>query len=271
MKTTAGGNTQTSEDENKGNDVEEGLVEKEKDENEDNEENRAGNNQLAVDDTERNTISLKRTEENREGSNQLSADNTERKIGSLTDQPDTQGDVNESMNTSQDEEDALDDEAMDTLLTDSIRESLSARNVEVREAAHRLLRNRMIDVDRISEESGSRSGSERSKDRSLRVDDNLGLGRTGLSPPSDSQYGAFGTNDEFHSEYTSMGPMGGSTMTSHDDQNDNGINNVSETTSLLGKSSGEKDDKDESVDKTSLRPSIFTTVGNSMGAMNNFG
>lgn len=261
VNTSAGGNTQTSADQNEGNDVEKGFDEKGTDRNEGNEENLEGNNQLSADNTERKTGS-----ENLEGNNLLSADNTEWKIDSLTDQPDTQGEVNESMNTSLDEEDVLDDEAMDTLLTNSIRESLSARNVEVREAAHRLLRNRMIDVDRISEGSGSRSGSEGSKNRSLSADDNLGLGSTGFSPPSDSQYGAFETNntDEFHSEYASMGPMGGSTRTSDDDQN------VSETTSLLGKS-GEKDDKDESADKTSLRPSIFTTVGNNMGAMNNFG
>ncbi len=97
--------------------------------------------------------------------------------------------------------DSIDDEVMDTLLTESIRESLSARNSDVREAAHRLLRNRMVEVDRISEGSGSQNSSTNSKNSQ----------DLGVSP----------------TEYASMEPMGG------------GDQEASETTSLL-KQAGDK-------------------------------
>lgn len=153
-----------------------------------------------------------------------------------------QGDKNESMIS---EDDALDEETMDTLLTESLRKSLSARNEEVREAAHRLLRNRMVEVDRISERSGSRSGSESSMKKSSTDD-----------PEPD--YGALAVDDKFHSEYESMAPMGGG-----DDAA------PTETTGLLAKSGD--DGKERTANKSKLRPSIFTKVGKSMGAMNNFG
>lgn len=101
-------------------------------------------------------------------------------------------------------EDGLDEEAMDTLLSASIRESLSAKNNEVREAAHRLLRNRMIEVDRISERSESLSGSASSR-----------------KTPD--------TGDQVSSEYAAMKPMGGALDSNDDIQED-------ETTSLLVKS-----------------------------------
>jgi len=100
----------------------------------------------------------------------------------------------------------MDDVTMDHLLQESIRESLQNSNAQVREAAHRLLRNRIVQVDDLTE-------SER----------NEGL-------MSDSAYGAIVAADTNLSEFNSMSPMGGSNENLADD-------GVAETTSLLGEGS----------------------------------
>ncbi len=128
--------------------------------------------------------------------------------------------------------DTLDEEAMDKLLSESIRESLNNSNSEIREAAHRLLRNRMIEVDPISEGDGGLSGSS-----SASKDDNM----------PDSTYGAVNTADNNVAEYSAMTLMG-STRTIESTSNEgnrDGEDAVGETTSLLG--------------------------NKNMGAMNNFG
>ena len=117
-------------------------------------------------------------------------------------------------NGHKDEQDSYDDEndktmddvTMDHLLQESIRESLQNSNAQVREAAHRLLRNRIVQVDDLTE-------SER----------NEGL-------MSDSAYGAIVAADTNLSEFNSMSPMGGSNENLADD-------GVAETTSLLGEGS----------------------------------
>jgi hypothetical protein len=100
----------------------------------------------------------------------------------------------------------MDDVTMDHLLQESVRESLHNSNAQVREAAHRLLRNRIVQVDDLTE-------SER----------NEGL-------MSDSAYGAIVAADTNLSEFNSMSPMGGSNENLADD-------GVAETTSLLGEGS----------------------------------
>lgn len=117
-------------------------------------------------------------------------------------------------NGHKDEQDSYDDEndktmddvTMDHLLQESIRESLQNSNAQVREVAHRLLRNRIVQVDDLTE-------SER----------NEGL-------MSDSAYGAIVAADTNLSEFNSMSPMGGSNENLADD-------GVAETTSLLGEGS----------------------------------
>ncbi len=194
---------------------------------------------------------------------------------------------------------SLDEETMDSFLTQSIRKSLSAENEEVREAAQRLLRNRMIEVDRISERSGSCSGDE-----SIAIDESEGLGwASATSSAFGSAYGAVNTADTTVLRYSSMAPMGGGMEASSDSDNNNlagettsllgnsigDCSSVSsdllrpsiftaagasmgETTSLLGNTRSNGDKKDSSsINPDLLRPSIFTTDESSLGAMNNFG
>ena len=141
---------------------------------------------------------------------------------------------------------SLDDETMDQLLSESIRESLSARNTEEREAAHRMLRNRMTGIDRISKPSSSNgdiSAASASSNYQKETESNL--------VSNDSTYGAVSAADVTVSEYNAMTPMGGGLCAITGDVEDDDINNVAgETTSLLGKRN--EDDF-------------------SMSAMNNFG
>lgn len=116
-------------------------------------------------------------------------------------------------------DDTLDEETMDKLLSESIRESLNNSNNDIREAAHRLLRNRLIEVDRISEGSGSRGGSS-----SASKDDNM----------PDSTYGAVNTADTNAAEYSAMTLMGSTMEATSNEGNRNGEDSVGETTSLLG-------------------------------------
>ena len=122
----------------------------------------------------------------------------------------------------------------------------------------RLLRNRMGEVDRLSEGSLSPSRDDKSNMSSS--------GGSSLGMTSTSAYGAVATGDKNVLEYSSMTPMGGGGLTAADTDNINV--NVDETTSLLGSSDNNgKISNDDGL----LRPSIFTSVGKSMGAMNNFG
>lgn len=139
-------------------------------------------------------------------------------------------------------DDSLDVETMDSFLTKSIRKSLTAPDPDVREAAHRLLRDRMIETDRISERSASRSGSESSAASSTNTNQSNIL----RMEESAVTYGAVKTADTTVLKYSSMAPMGGGLGATLDDDTES--NTVGETTSLLGNNST-----------------------SSMGAMNNFG
>lgn len=107
----------------------------------------------------------------------------------------------------------------------------------------------MVEVDRLSEGSHSPTRDETSN----------------VSTLGGSSYGALATGDNNALlDYSSMAPMGGESVTGTDTDHAN----VDETTSLLG--SNNNIGKNSS-DNDLLRPSIFTSVGDSMGAMNNFG
>jgi len=157
-------------------------------------------------------------------------------------------------------DDSLDAETMNTLLTSSIRNSLRHKDEEVRNAAHRLLRNRMIEVDRLSEGSLSPSRNDDKSQRSSTEGSSLGMG-------SASAYGALSVGEKNALAYSSMAPMGGGSA-AVDSDNINGNVDANETTSLLGSTSN---NNQTSNNNDLLRPSIFTSVGKSMGAMNNFG
>lgn len=206
------------------------LVLKDKKDDDDDDKNNFGGNNVhdavatLVIENDVEEGNLKKTDVDKNSSEKTVPDN------SGTNRPDGVASSNNESMLSEDDDD-LDETKMDTLLTESIRKSLEDGNSEVREAAHRLLRNRMVEVDRISERSGSKSGSDCSSSKKA------GDGKDGGTSPD---YGALTkASNEFHSKYTSMPPMGG----------DGAV--ADERTSLLAKSGGASE--------------------KSMGALNNFG
>merc|ERR1712038_1209724 len=100
----------------------------------------------------------------------------EEEVKEEIEEDDEEEEEEDDKNDAENVNDSLDDETMNSLLTNSLRKSLSDRNVEVREAAHRLLRNRMIEVDKSSDGSASASSSINSGNKSVGSDPNsLGM------------------------------------------------------------------------------------------------